>query len=200
MWCRIPSRPSSPWTSCRRTRHSAPGCSGSPTTARWTCCAVIGKLPGSGYSASGRRCRWSRGDGRRVRRSAGWWRRWLRAGSRNHGRIAGDVAEYNRAHESYCRCSIPTTAPAVGPSSSTAPPGSAGDVASMRKLLPLRPGEFNRSTQHYSLEHSSRGAGAIPPLRAKILDTGLVSRAVGRRLPPIGRSSSALRALPLASA
>jgi hypothetical protein len=62
------------------------------------------------------------------------------------------------------------------------------------------PGEFNRSTQHYSLEHSSRGAGAIPPLRAKILDTALVSRAVGRRLPPIGRSSSALRALPLASA
>jgi hypothetical protein len=137
MWCRIPSWPSSPWTSCRRTRHSAPGCSGSPTTARWTCCAVIGKLPGSGCSASGRRRRWSRGDGRRVRRSAGWWRRWLRAGSRNHGRIAGDVAEYNRAHESYCRCSIPTTAPAVAPSSSTAPRGSAGDVASMGKL-PLR--------------------------------------------------------------
>jgi hypothetical protein len=28
---------------------------------------------------------------------------------------------------------------------------------------PRSPGEFNRSTQHYSLEQSSRGAGAIPP-------------------------------------
>ena len=37
-------------------------------------------------------------------------------------------------------------------------------------------GEFNRSTLHYSLGHSSRGAGAIRPLRA-----------VGRRLPPIKR-------------
>ena len=71
---------------------------------------------------------------------------------------------------------------------------------SRRTLLSAMPGEFNRSTQHYSLEHSSGGAGAIPPLRAKILDTALVSRAVGRRLPPIGRSSGALRALPLASA
>ena len=61
-------------------------------------------------------------------------------------------------------------------------------------------GEFNRSTQHYSLERSGHGAGAIPPLRAKILDTALVPRALGRRLPPIGRSSSALRALPSASA
>ncbi len=40
-------------------------------------------------------------------------------------------------------------------------------------------GEFNRSTQHYSLERSGHGAGAIPPLRAKILDTALVPRALG---------------------
>jgi hypothetical protein len=60
-------------------------------------------------------------------------------------------------------------------------------------LCPLLGGEFNRSTQHYSPERSGHGAGAIPPLRAKILHTALVPRALGRRLPPIGRSSSALR-------
>ena len=83
---------------------------------------------GSGCSASGRRCRWSRGDGRRICRTAGWWRRWLRAGSENDADIAGDVADCGRGHESHCRCSIPTTAPAVGPSSSTAPPGPATDL------------------------------------------------------------------------
>ena len=72
--------------------------------------------------------------------------------------------------------------------------------SNMRKRMSALGGEFNRSTQHYSLERSGHGAGAIPPLRAKILDTALAPRALGRRLPPIGRSSSALRALPSASA
>ena len=34
MWCRIAS-PGAPWMSCGMTGHSAPDCSGSPTTARW---------------------------------------------------------------------------------------------------------------------------------------------------------------------
>jgi hypothetical protein len=71
MWCRIPSRPSSPWTSCRRTRHSAPGCSGSPTTARWTCCAVIGKLPWLGLLGTRQALPLEPRRRGRVRRSAG---------------------------------------------------------------------------------------------------------------------------------
>jgi hypothetical protein len=52
-------------------------------------------------------------------------------------------------------------------------------------------GEFNRSMQHYLAEALRRGAGAIPPLRAKNLDTVLVPRALGRRRLPSGRSFSA---------
>ena len=61
---------------------------------------------------------------------------------------------------------------------------------------PLYPGEFNRSTQHYSPKLSGRGAEAILPLRTKILDTALVPRASGRRTPPIGRTFSAPRVQP----
>ena len=61
-------------------------------------------------------------------------------------------------------------------------------------------GEFNRSTQHYLAGALRRGAGTIPPLRAKILDTALVPRTLGRRPPPIGRASSAPGAQPSASA
>ena len=61
-------------------------------------------------------------------------------------------------------------------------------------------GKFNRSTQHYLAGALRCGAGTIPPLRAKILDTTLVPRAPGRRRPPSGRSSSAPRAQPFALA
>ena len=65
---------------------------------------------------------------------------------------------------------------------------------------PLLPGEFNRSTQHYPLERSGRGAAAISPLRVKILDAALVPRSAQAKLALIGRSFSALRALPSAAA
>jgi hypothetical protein len=52
-------------------------------------------------------------------------------------------------------------------------------------LSSLSTGEFNRSTQHHHAEACRRGAGAIPLMSAKILDTALVPRALGRRLPPI---------------
>jgi|HubBroStandDraft_6_1064221.scaffolds.fasta_scaffold01323_7 hypothetical protein len=139
MWCRIPSRPSSPWTSCRRTRQLR------ARLFRIAHNRALDLLCRDRQAALARAARHAAGAAVGAEATGpstpirGWWRRWLRAGSRNHGRIAGDVAEYNRAHESYRRCSIPTTAPAVGPSSSTAPPGPADDVASMHKLLPLRP-------------------------------------------------------------
>ena len=68
------------------------------------------------------------------------------------------------------------------------------------RVCPLCPGGFKRSTQHYPLERSGRGAGAISPLRAKILDAALVPRSFRRCQPFIGRSFSALKALPSAAA
>jgi hypothetical protein len=65
---------------------------------------------------------------------------------------------------------------------------------------PLSSGGFNRSTQHYPLQRSGRGTGAISPLRAKILDAALVPRSFRQCQPFIGRSFSTLRALPSAAA
>jgi len=66
-------------------------------------------------------------------------------------------------------------------------------ILGARQECPLLLGEFNRSTQHYLAEALRRGAGAIPPLRTKILDTALVPRALGRRTP---HPLAALPALP----
>ena len=54
MWCRIGS-PGTPWMSCRMTGHSAPGCSGSTTTARWTSAAQPRdpRVGGAGDGAEG---------------------------------------------------------------------------------------------------------------------------------------------------
>ncbi len=53
------------------------------------------------------------------------------------------------------------------------------DTAILAAECPLWVGKFKRSMQHYSLDRSGHGAGAIFPLRAKILGTALVPRRSG---------------------